>query len=371
MGSIRQRGRIWWIQYYRAGRRYEESARSDRWEVARDLLRNREGDIAKGLPVTAKMGRLKFDDAAADVVTDYRVNGRRSLGEVERRIKLHLGPFFGGRRMAAITTTDVRAYTDHRQRAGASNAEINRELAILKRAYTLAVQAGRLLYRPHIPMLEEHNVRTGFFEPAQFRSVREHLPEDLRDVAAFAYITGWRVPSELLTLEWRQVDLDAKTVRLDPGSTKNDEGRLFPFGAMPDLDAAIMSRRKVADARERARAAICPWVFHRDGRSFLDASGRPSKGFRDDWKAACKAAGCPGKIPHDFRRTAVRNLVRAGVSEKTAMLLTGHKTRCVFDRYNIVNEADLRAAVGRLAVDSEKQNIKRRQPPGTRGTKTA
>jgi integrase len=349
----RQAGRtIWMLKYYRDGRPVVESSHTDDERKAGKVLKQKEADIDRGLPVGPQVGRVRFEDAAKDVVRDYRVNGRRSLPELERRIKLHLAPFFAGRRLSTVTTADVREYTDKRQEAGASNAEINRELAVLKRAYTLAVQAGRLLHRPHIPMLEEHNVRIGFFEREQFEAVRKHLPEDLRDAAAFAYITGWRVPSEVLTLKWRQVDLAAKTVRLDPGSTKNDEGRLFPFGAMPDLESAIKSRRKATDAWQGAHGAICPWVFHRDGASLLDASGRPSKDFREDWKAACKAAGCPGKIPHDFRRTAVRNLVRAGVSEKTAMLLTGHKTRSVFDRYDIVNEADLRQAVSRLAMAS-------------------
>jgi hypothetical protein len=259
---FRQAGRtIWMLKYYRDGRPIVESSHTDDERKAGKVLKQREADIDRGLPVGPQVGRVRFEDAAADVVRDYRVNGRRSLPELERRIKLHLALFFGGRRLSTVTTADVREYTDKRQEAGASNAEINRELAVLKRAYTLAVQAGRLLHRPHIPMLEEHNVRIGFFEREQFEAVRKHLPEDLRDAATFAYITGWRVPNEVLTLKWRQVDLAAKTVRLDPGSTKNDDGRLFPFGAMLDLESAIKSRRRAADAWERTHAAICPWVF--------------------------------------------------------------------------------------------------------------
>jgi hypothetical protein len=118
MGELRQRGRIWWIRYCRNGLRHEESTHSATKQVAIDLLKIREGDGAHGVPVTAKISRFRFNEAAADLTTEYRVNGRRSLDEVERRLRLHLMPFFGGRRMAAITTSDVRAYIAHRQETG-------------------------------------------------------------------------------------------------------------------------------------------------------------------------------------------------------------------------------------------------------------
>jgi integrase len=344
MGELRRRGNVWWIRYYRAGRRYEESSDSEKKGAATDLLKIREGDGAHGLPVTPRIGRVRFEDLAKDIINEYIANERKSLGHLKRRIRLHLTPFFGGRRMSTVTTVDVRAFVAARQEAKAGPAEINLELAVLKRMYTLAVQAGRLLHRPHIPMLELHNVRAGFFEREQFEAVRQHLPKDLREVATFAYCTGWRVPSEVLTLQWRQVDFKAGIVRLEPDSTKNDEGRTFPFDALPDLKDALEAQRM-----RTPEGTICPWVFHRAGAPFSDEDGAASKVFRKAWRIACQAAGCPGRIPHDFRRTAVRNLVRAGVPEKVAMSLTGHKTRSVFDRYDIVNEADLREAVGRLA----------------------
>ncbi len=342
MGELRLRGRVWWIRYYRNGRRYEESSRSDKKGEAQRLLAMREGDIARGVPVTPQANRLRFEEAAQDVVTDYRVNGKRSLEHVERRMKLHLLPVFGARRMVGITTADVRTFIAQRQAAGASNAEINRELAILKRSFTLAVQAGKLMTRPHVPMLAENNVRKGFFERQEFEDVRAHLPADLQGVVTFAFLTGWRVASEVLSLEWRQVDRGAGTVRLDPGTTKNAEGRLFPYGDMlPELRDLIESQYKTKQETERTQGAVVARVFHRNGA--------PIRDFRSAWRSACEAAGVPGRIPHDFRRTAVRNLVRAGVSERTAMQLTGHKTRSVFDRYDIVNEADLREAVSKLA----------------------
>lgn len=340
MGSLKQRGRIWWLKYYRNGRRHEESSHSESYEVARDLLRTREGDIAKGLPITAKVGQIKIDEAFDDVIRDYQVNGKKTLGHVKRRITLHLGPYFGGRRMATITTSDVLDYTAKRQEAGASNAEINRELSILKRAFSLEIKAGRFLQKPHIPMLAEDNTRTGFFEREQFESVRRHLPGPLQGVATFAYVTGWRVPSEVLTLQWAQVDRRAGTVRLEVGTTKNKRGRVFPYAQIPELAAVVEDQWTIRDGLKK-QGTICPWVFHRKGKPIAD--------FRTAWENATKAAGCPGRIPHDFRRTAVRNLVRAGVPEKTAMTLTGHKTRAVFDRYDIVDEADLVTAARQLA----------------------
>ena len=106
-----------------------------------------------------------------------------------------------------------------------SNGEINRELTALKRSFNLAIQAGKLLQKPHIPFLKEDNVRVGFFERDQFLAVLARLPEPVQPAATFAYITGWRIDGEVLSLEWRQVDFGADEVRLDPGKTKNGEGR--------------------------------------------------------------------------------------------------------------------------------------------------
>lgn len=342
MGEIRKRGRVWWIRYCRDGRRYEESSHSDKYEAARDLLRVREGDVAKGMPVTSQTSRFKFEDAATDIENDYAVNARRSIDDLKRRIKLHLKPYFRGRRMGGITASDIKAYTKQRLDAKASAGEINRELAALKRMFTLAVKDSKLMVRPYIPMLAEHNVRAGFFERDEFERVRANLPAALRPMVAFAYLTGWRIRSEVLKLQWRQVDLKAGTVRLDPGTTKNKQGRLFPFGDhLPELRQLLEEQRRLTTSTESARNLICRWVFHRNGRQI--------KNFRKAWTLACDAAEVQGRIPHDFRRTAVRNLERAGVSRSVAMQLTGHKTEAVYRRYAIVSEADLGEGIEKLA----------------------
>ncbi len=217
-------------------------------------------------------------------------------------------------------------------------------MAILKRIFTLAIQAGKLVMRPYIPMLKEGNVRQGFFETVQLKSLLTHLPIHMRGVAQFASVTGWRTPSEILPLQWRQVDMKAGELRLDAGTTKNGEGRVFPFTA--EL-RRILEEQETAAAQLKQTGVITPYVFFfRQGKK---AGKRITEsGFHKAWRRARADAGCPGRIPHDFRRTAVRNLVRAGVPERVAMQLTGHKTRAVFERYNIVSAGDLRDAARRL-----------------------
>jgi integrase len=95
--------------------------------------------------------------------------------------------------------------------------------------FRLAVDAGKLMTRPKITLLVEDNARPGFFERDQFNAVLRHLPEELRPVVQFAYITGWRAKSEVIKLEWRQIDLKAGEIRLEPDTTKNKAGRTFPF----------------------------------------------------------------------------------------------------------------------------------------------
>jgi integrase len=165
---------------------------------------------------------------------------------------------------------------------------------------------------------------------------------------------GWRIASEVLPLERRQVDLRAGEVRLDAGTTKNREGRVFRMTR--DLRAVLEAQWQEHERLAREGRTV-PWVFHRHGqriRSFIKA-----------WRKACGLAGCPGRIPHDLRRIAVRTLVRTGIPERVAMQLTGHKTRSVFERYEIVSPGDLREAARRLdtlpifGVSSDKDGLDR------------
>jgi integrase len=304
-------------------------------------------------PATPRLGREKrpakhratdwcgptFRTAIRDVLDDYRMNRRRSLADVERHVRLHLAPFFGRRRLAAITTADVRRYVLGRQDEGAMNATVNRELSVLKRAFTLALRAGTVAARPHIALLREDNVRRGFFEKEQFDAVRRRLSPDLADFVSFLYTTGWRWRSEAARLRWENVAFDAGEVRLDPGTTKTGEGRVFPFTA--DVRMLLTRRRAITDRREHELGRSIPHVFTRP-------TGDPVGSFTKAWATACRAAGVPGRLLHDFRRTAVRNLVRAGVPERVAMQMVGWKSRQMLDRYHIVSAADLVEAARKL-----------------------
>jgi integrase len=337
-GSIYKRGSTWWIRYSHHGHEFRESSGSDDERVAFKLLKQRLRQTGGTHFVGPAEERLKFDDLAEMLLTDYEVNGRRSLDKLNCRMK-HLSSYFGLVRAVDITADRVQHYVVERQQEGAKSATINRELAALKRAFALAVKASKLGYAPHIALLEEQNARQGFVDHDQFLPLREQLPEHLRDPISFLYLSGWRV-SEMRLLEWKDVDLSGRIVRLRPELSKNKRGRVLPL--MGEL-------AEIIDRARAERRLDCPFVFHR--------SSRPLKDFRSAWLAACKKAGLSPLLVHDLRRTAVRNFVRAGISEKVAMELTGHKTRSVFDRYNIVSESDLRSAVDRVGQYLDKRPL--------------
>jgi integrase len=205
----------------------------------------------------------------------------------------------------------------------------------------------KVMQTPHMPRLKEGK-RSGFFELDEFLPLRGALPDYAQVPVTLAYHNGMRM-GEVFSLEWRQVNWQDGKISLETEDTETDEPRIMYL--TDDL------RRVLAAWRQRAqqRWPSCRLICHR--------KGQPLSSIRSAWQRACERVGLgewtwneekqrevwQGKTPHDFRRTAVRNMVRSGIPEKVAMLISGHKTRSVFDRYNIVNEADLKAAAGRLS----------------------
>ncbi len=328
MGMTYQRGQVWWIKYYRHGKPYRESTKSAKEADAKRLLKKREGEISEGKLPGVYLDRIRFEEIADDFLTDYKVNCRKSLIRVEAGIRLHLGPFFEHCRVSDITTSKIKNYISLRQKEGAANGTINREMASLKRMLHIAARSTppKIGQVPYIPMLKENNVRKGFFEHDQFLALRDALPEYLKGFVTLGYKTGWR-KSELGSLSWDRVDMREKVIRLEVGETKNDDARNY---CMDDEIVEIMK------GQLKMRRLGCDLVFHRDGNEI--------KEFRKSWKTTCKKTKIEGKLFHDLRRTAVRNMIRAGIPERVAMTISGHKTRSVFDRYNIVSNEDLKLA---------------------------
>lgn len=360
------RCKVWWAKYYVNGKAVRESLGTEKETEAKRLLKAKEGRAALGQPVLPRADRIRYAEAAQDLRTHYQVTGSRNLEEAEARLK-HLDAFLAPYRLARIGPADATAYVEQRQKAGAANGTINRELAILGRMLRLAYENGKLLRLPILRQLEEAAPRAGFFEREPFEAVRRHLPEDLRVAVTIAHTFGWRMQSEVLPLELRQVDLEAGTIRLDPGQTKNDEGRLVYL--TPELAGMLREQVGRVMVLMRERSTVIPYLFpHLTGRF----AGQRIRDFRKTWKTACREAmveGVQGEartkklqalkanpkaglqvmLWHDFRRTAVRNMVNAGVPERVAMAVTGHKTRAIFDRYHIVSPADLQEASRMLA----------------------
>jgi integrase len=355
------RGRRWALPAH------YESTKTDKVKVAEQILKDREGRVATGQPILPRADKVKYEDAAEDLRTHYRTSGERNLKEAETRFTPLLA-FFRGYRLANIGPADITKYVAKRQSQEVSNGTINRELAVLGKLFRLAVENNKLLRVPVIRKLKESAPRQGFFERDAYEKLRQHLRPDLRCAVAIEYELGWRCQSEVLTLERRQIDLKAGTIRLDAGTTKNDEGRIV---YLPEsLKAEIAEQIERVRNLERKLGRVIPYLFPHftNGRRYRQ--GERLEDFKKAWASACVKAGfyrevkrermnaqgktetatvkVPTMLRHDFRRTAVRNLVNAGVAERIAMQITGHRTRSVFDRYHILSPADLQEAARKL-----------------------
>jgi len=342
MGTIYKRGKIYWIKYHHNGKPYFESSKSRKWADAANLLKQREADAGNGKPIGPRIEKVTFEELVADLKEDYKFKGQR------RPRVGHLEKFFRGDRAIDITTTRIKAFINYRQEEGAANATIYQDLAALKRMLNLAAKETppKVLHVPHIPSLKIDNVREGFFEDSDYQALIKELPEYFIGIAEFAYWTGWR-EAQIRSLTWKMVNIKERLITAPGRITKNSKPHTI---YMNDEVLDVIKRQ------QSERNLGCKYVFHRNGRQVQD--------FRWIWNKACRKAGLgygyriskkyvakwegelkPGPTIHDFRRTAARNLVRSGVTENVAMRITGHKTRAVFDRYDIVTADDIKTAV--------------------------
>ena len=353
MGHLYRRGSTWWIQFYQDGQRVRMTSESDDKEVAKRLLKDHEARVTLKEPLVARSARVTYDELRRDLLAHYQSTGDRDLEEAGWRLK-HLDRAFRGARASQITSAAITRYIVQRQqqeivspkkkhRRRPANGTINREVGVLLRMLSLGLEHGKVARLPIVHKPKEAAARSGFFEPDAFAAVRAHLPADLQVAVTLAYTFGWRILDEVLSLETRQLDLAARTIRLDPGSTKNDDGRVVYL--TPELTTMLTAHVERVQTLGRALGRVLPWLFPHFTKPHR---GAQRQDFRKAWATACKRAGYAGMLRHDFRRTAARNMVRLGIPERVAMTITGHKTRAMFDRYHIVAPADLQEAARKL-----------------------
>jgi integrase len=363
-GSIYHNGSdVWWIKYFDRGIAHRESSYSTDYVVAERLLKRRLAEIET--KVFVPKTNVRMDELVADLQAEYREKQQKSSDSVEQRWRLHLMPFFTKRRACDVTTEMIRRYTRQRSEQSAQPSTINRELAILKRAFHLATECtppklGTMVI-PHIPMFEEKNVRTNFLADQDHSKLASECSKKglwLRAILSVGYNYGWRL-GEILPMRVNQLDLADRTIRLEVGTTKNGHGR-------------IVSMTQEVHTLLRT----CALGKKPDDSLFTRDDGSPVLDFRGAWQGACVRAGLgkfvcrkcgreeatthkckickarrwryEGLLFHDLRRSGVRNLRRLGVAESVAMKISGHKTASVFRRYDIVEMADLVDAAARL-----------------------
>ncbi|MCK4537379.1 MAG: site-specific integrase [Candidatus Krumholzibacteria bacterium] len=331
MGTVFKRGQTYWIQYFNRGKRIRESAKTDKKTVADRFLKQREGRIAEGRRPGVDFDRVTYNDLALAYIAELEADEDKDSKRAKDVHRLHLMPYFGDMTANEINPPYIRQYRQVRGRAGASKGTINRELALLKAMYNLGADDEVIERVPKIPMYELHNTRENFFEHDEFLALREALPEHIKGLVTFAYKTGCR-RGEIVNLEWSHIDMKEGKITLPARNTKTKEARVF----FADSDV-----REVLSKQFVNRRTDCPYVFQKSGKQVGE--------FRKSWKTACDVAGVPGARFHDFRRTAIRNMIRAGIDRTVAKKISGHKTDSVFERYNITSEQDLREAALKLS----------------------
>ena len=364
-GSIYQRpdSAVYWLKYSRHGKPYRESSHTTDKRKAERMLKVRLSEITTGTFIGPQAEKIKVSELAEDFLREYRINERKSIDDATARWNLHLKPYFGHRKAIDVSSELISRYVDARQQEGAKNATINRELAALKRMFRLGQQStpAKVLRMPHFAHLRENNIRKGFLEDSQYRKLVAGTDLWFRTLVECGRTYGWRV-SELVTLKVGQVDLAQRVIRLDPGTTKNSDGReVFMTDAVHHLLSGCVAGKSAEEA-----------VFSRP-------NGRAVRDFRDAWEKACINAGVgqhlcqkcatpvtdgapcgecrtkrtkySGLIFHDLRRTAARNLRRAGISETVIMKIGGWRTRSVFERYAIVSRGDIVEAMQKLETN--------------------
>jgi integrase len=341
-----------------------ESAKTRNEETARKRLNQRMREVAnhrEGLSDFEGPAQRRVDvsEILEDLLAEYRRREIKGYDRTWYRIRKGspLEAALGSKRVDRLTTDQVVAYTETRRKDGKSKATVNRDVELLGAAIRLALQRGKITRAPKMPakLSEKDNVRKGFFEKAELDALLPHLPHPIDEMARFGFATGWRL-GELRFLTWESVSKDE--IRL--GTSKNGEPRSLPLDG--ELQALIGRLRKAREYRTGGGGVgLSAYVFHRNGKPLANTFGK-------QWRRACVKVGLGrrikdekgvlvyvGKHFHDLRRTAARNMIRAGVPQSIAMRVTGHATDAMFHRYDITDDRDKLAALQAAREFASKQ----------------
>jgi len=353
--GIYWRGNSLWIHYSFRGQTFRESAHTDNVVVARKLRKQRLKQVERPGFIGPKEEKWTLADMKEKIRLDYERKQNRSFDDVENAFKhLEAEDAFKFHRVVDITSEKIAEYGDKRLKAGAARASVNYELATLRRGFKLMSEAGMISTVPVIKLYAVDNARQGFIDVADFNALLEKILEnrrirpDVRDIIEFLYHAGWRsIEAEAFEWSW----IDRNMIRVPKEIAKNKKDRAFPIiGTLIDI----------LERRQKLRRLDCPYVFHRNGK--------PIRSFRKAFKAAAKEVGYDGLLPHDMRRSAIRNFRKAGLSESDGMKLSGHRTRSVYDRYNIFDDRDLAESMNRVQEHLKKEAENRKVVPLKRET---
>jgi integrase len=328
-GTLFRRGEIWYVSFWVDGRQIQKSSGSSKRQDAVRLCDQLLGKKARGEMGARAADKVTCGELLDDLLEHAKHNIKPSTAKIWGLVvEASLRPFFGHRKATNLTTEILKEYRRKRFAQGRSESTCNRELSMLRTALNLGRRCTppKVVTIPYFPMVAETQSRQGFLSDEQYKKLRDALPEYLKPLFVTAYFTGVRL-GELLAIRWEQVDLEQGFITLSAADTKTGHSR-----AVPILDGDM--RFWLEWSRDHADG--CPSVFHNEGTAFRE--------FRSSWRNACAAAGVPDLKFHDLRRTAVRNMRRAGVPQVVRMRISGHRTDSMERRYNIVDIEDIQSA---------------------------